>query len=767
MQIKAKIKKFFTLPNLVWLVLFGSLFYITRPFLTNEMLMGCDNTGHYYLTQKMLELLTHFKISGYDMNWFAGYPVFTFYTPLFYIVACLIHLISFKSIPLVLCVNFLLFLSQFLFLIGVYYVSNAFFKNQKINLLSLLFGFIILLNPFNFLGLGILGSVLAGLFTNAFAWPFFLFFIGFLEKLRQTGNKKYFGGVIIFLSILILTHIFTAIFSFLILIVYLIIYFKSRDFRYKILWIICIVSMLTAFWWIPFIVNLNYVYYNQNIYISSIESKITSSGSHNWIDQEYSFSSIVLIFKFLFLFFFIGLGLIASLKKEKYLPVILILIFVCLAFLAGKIFIHTYRFYSEFFIMSVFLCAYGSNYFIEKIYDNFKNKKLAKRLIVFLGIVIFLINFLFFSTQKLHKTLNALSNPHILEARQMISYIEENNFQRVLIDLFSTQHFLFPNRHYFDGILASDNISTLIGLIHESSLSRSYFLPKYESIFSQDPDIIECSDEDLENYFENLSFYGTKYVLTTKELSTPLSKFFNSEKNKGLLIEKKTIGPFTLLEINAWPQPLFAETDYQPFLFIEKSKFLIPDQTFNGLSFDWYEAGYATNYLIIKANKPIEKISHYDLSKIGGYIAIFKDYTEPDDPSFLSFLQKNNQCPSVQQLSYWGSLKKPVIVLNVENGCPNQFNNIYFIPANQNKEIYLDSIRDIILKINNNKVIFKEIKPEILSDERIKFNSEKGVLINFSYFPKWQSTDKAQTVFWVAPSMMFVFGKGETDLNYK
>lgn len=772
MQIKAKINKFFTLPNLVWLVLFGSLFYITRPFLINEMLMGCDSTGHYYLTQKMLDLLTHFKISGYDINWFAGYPVFTFYAPLFYIVACLIHLTSFKLIPLVLCVNILLFLSQFLFLIGVYYVSNTFFKNKRINLLSLLFGFIILLSPFNFLGLGILGE-LAGLFTNTFAWPFFLFFIGFLEKLRQTENKKYLWSATIFLIILTLTHIFTAFFSFLILFAYLIIYFKSNNFRYQILCILLITLITTAFWWIPFLSNLNYVYDNKNIYTSKGLSTPTSNSNSNsnwiddWVDTKDFFSSIKIIFRFLSLFFFIGLGLIASLKKEKYLPTILILIFICLAFLAGKIFIHTYRFYGEFFIMSVFLSAYGADYFIEKIYAKIKNKALAKKLIIFLSAMFFLIIFLFFDTKQFHKLLYSKNNAHIFEAEQMITYIRENNCQRILIDLFSTQYFLTPNRHYFDGILGNHNIPTLIGLIYESSLSKSYFLSKYESIFSQSPDVIKCSDKDLKNYFKNLSFYGTKYVLTTKELSTPLSKFLNSEENEGLLTERKNIGPFTLLEINAEPQPLFAETVYQPFLFIEKSQSFIPDQSFNTFSSDWYEAGYSRDYLVIRANKPLEKISNYDLSKIRGYITVFKDDSKPDDPSFLSFFQKNNQCPPNQELSYWGGLKKPVIVLNVNNNCSNQFDNIYFISPNENKELYLSNIREILFKINPNKTIYNKIYGEILNGEQIKLNSNQGALINFSYFPKWQSIDKAQTVFWVAPSMMFVFGKGETELNYK
>lgn len=766
MQIKAKIKNFFTLPNLVWLVLFGLLFYIIRPFLTSEMLMGCDNTGHYYLTQKMLELLTHLKISGYDVNWFAGYPVFTFYTPLFYIVACLIHLISFKLIPLVLCVNILLFLSQFLFLIGVYYVSNIFFKNKRINLLSLLFGFIILLNPFNFLGIGILGSVLAGLFTNTFAWPFFLFFIGFLEKLRQTENKKYLWGAIIFLSILILTHIFTAFFSFLIAFAYLIIYFKSKNFRYQILWIICISLMLTAFWWVPFISNLNYVYYDENIYISSIVSEINPNDGHNWINQEYSFSLIALILKFLFLFFFIGLGLIASLKKEKYLPAILILIFILLAFLAGKIFIHTYRFYSEFFVISVFLCAYGSNYFIEKIYQKFKDKNLAKKTIFFLIFIALAGNFLLFNTQGLHRLLYSKNNTYILEAEQMIDYIKQNNYQRVLIDNLSMQYLLFPNRHYFSGTLASYNVPVLVGLLHESSLSKAYFYSKgYQAIFAEDNNG-EYSQE-IENYFKNLSFYGTKHVLVRKDIKTPLLRFLNSENNKGFLIEKKTIGPFALLEINIETQPLIAETDYQPFLFIEKQWLIGSSKSFKNFSFDWYDFGYADDYLVIRANKQLEKISNNDLSKIKGYITVFKDYTKSDNLSFPPFSQKGTQCPSNQELSYWGGLKKPVIVLNVDSNCANQSNNVYFIQPNENKELYLASIREIILKINTDKVFYSKIDPQILNNEQIKFNSTKGVLINFSYFPKWESNDKTQTIFWATPSMMFVFAKGETELSYK
>ena len=57
--------------------------------------------------------------------------------------------------------------------------------------------------------------------------------------------------------------------------------------------------------------------------------------------------------------------------------------------------------------------------------------------------------------------------------------------------------------------------------------------------------------------------------------------------------------------------------------------------------------------------------------------------------------------------------------------------------------------------------------PEFIEDERIKFKSDSATVINYSFFPRWESVDGEQNVFWSTPSFMFVFGEGENEIYYK
>jgi hypothetical protein len=59
------------------------------------------------------------------------------------------------------------------------------------------------------------------------------------------------------------------------------------------------------------------------------------------------------------------------------------------------------------------------------------------------------------------------------------------------------------------------------------------------------------------------------------------------------------------------------------------------------------------------------------------------------------------------------------------------------------------------------------VAPLKKSGAEIEFNSRAGVIINYSYFPSWRSTNPDQTVFLATPSLMFVFGDGVSKLAYQ
>ncbi|MFA5086746.1 MAG: hypothetical protein WC470_00390 [Candidatus Paceibacterota bacterium] len=760
-------KKFFNLTNIFLLVLFGILAYVLRPILVNSVLIGWDLPAHYYLVTQMLDYLQHFKISGYNIYGFAGYPLFTFYNPLPYIAVCLVHLLSFKFIPIYLSLNIVLFALPFIYLISINYASKAFFDNEKINLAAILFGFLTLFLLGNY-GLGLASEISVGLFTNAFAWPFFVFLLGNLERLRQTKNKKYLIWSIVCLSGLVLSHIFTAIFAAFVLLVYFIFYFKQIWKQALILGAASVI--LTAFWWLPFVLNMGYV---------SADPIFTTDGMDPifGIFPKFLFGILLLIFS--------CIGLVRLIREKKYfLPLIFIISFI---FLPRDILkhlinlpVHYYRFTADIALLNVFISAYGFYWLINWIsqWGLWKKGNLFSRIPWVAGLVLYLvylmisINLSFFNVENFQKPLSPASEyfaEDTADIGKLANYIKDNNLQgRILSD---TNSDALLTKHYFDFVLPTNNILNMRGLLYDSSLSGKYLYSVTADLFdyANFKSIVFINDKNNKNSqtietiigghvkktekaLSEVSILGVKYLIVDnkKPNGSPILDFVNSKYNNNLVNVKTTIGRFTLIEIKK-SSPLIGKTNYQPFLFVESAG-IVKKLKFGDLALQWYKNDIAIDYPVIFANKPMEKISDYDKSQIGGYL--------------VSYLNKEEKCPSQSQMDYWVKTNKPVIFLDSNADCQKPNDSIYFVKSDD-KIPDLSYARDIIAKLSQEKLNLQEVKPELVENEKIKFNNNSGTLVNFSYFPKWQSQDKTQTVFWITPSMMFVFARGETELNYK
>lgn len=769
MKIGFNFKNFKTIDTLIWLVFlvfFGLLFYILRPLLINSVLIGWDLPAHYYLTDQMLNYLQEFRISGYDLYGFAGYPMFTFYNPLPYIVVCFLHLLSFKFLPLYLSFNIILFILPFLYLVSVYYASISFFNDKKISLASLLFGFLSLFLLGNN-GLGLASEINVGLFLNAFAWPLMLFLLGTIERLRQKKSIKYLIWSIVLFSALILSHIFTALFLCFILLIYTIFYFKQIWKQFFIIGFS--VAILTSFWWVPFILNIGY---------TSAQGVVST----NNIDPIFSIFPRFLFGIFLFIFSLIGISRLID-RKLYFFPAIFI---ISILFIPRDIInslinlpIHYYRFVSGVAVINVFISAYGFIYLMEWIssWGLFKKGNFFSKIPWVLFLVIYLValmisvNFTYFKIEKFQKDLNPQNEiflADIDDANKIATYIKSSNLQgRVLVDLESS---LLLTKHYFDYILPTNKIYNARGLLYESSLSGRYIHSETGVLFNYSNLMtlvyIESKDTKEEAQFFNninrdnsqkiqseinkLARYGIKYIIVGNERRTPLIDFINSKYNHNLAIIKTTMGHFVLVEIQETASYI-AKTNYTPFLFIDSGGFL-KKISFADFSLQWQINDFSLDHLIIYTNKPFEKISDYEKSQITGYIVSYKN--------------NDQACPSIKQMDYWVKQNKPVIFLDSDSNCARPNENIYFVKATeQNSEA--NQLHDFMEKLNKDKLILVPIEPELIQNEKIKFNNNTGTFINFSYFPKWQSVDKNQTVFWTTPSLMFVFAKGETELNYK
>ena len=778
MAIWEGIKSKLTLSNVLLLILFGILIYLLRFSFSSEILATGDLPGHYYLCEKMLSYLQQFRISGYDPIWYSGYPVFTFYNPLPYITVCFLHLISFKLLSLSLCFNLVLFSLPFLFLCSIYYTSNALFKNKEASIVAVILGFLVFLETsIGNYGVGIVAEYSAGFFSNCFAWPIFIFFIGVLEKLRQSDKKKYLFWSIGLLSALILSHIFTTIFAGLYLIFYTFFYFKES--WKKIIIVIFSSIILTCFWWFPFLLNLFY------------SSGDDMSGETIGDPVIALFSQPIFGF---FLLAFTIIGIVEMARKKRYLLPVFFL--TSLIFLPRDIVnrfieipIHWYRFTAGIVVIDIFIAAYGLKYFLDNYIFSSKNNFILKTIVswvFFIGVLIVIVPHFCLG---IYENMHASERKYAKENSEIIKFLNDNKKDgKVFID----DNIVFfggsGGPHYENMELGFNNVPVLGGLIYQSSLSYHYFgedksifeyarlisdeTKPYEYSFSNSfqnmeldnltENIANKNSEAIKLIIKNLSTYGVKYILTSNTHHTPILDFANSSFNNNFVSVTTNEGPYVLIRINAEPQSLISSTRYKPFLFIQNGIFNL---NFKEFSKNWYRDGYSVEHPVIYSRKSFRDLPEYELSQMGGYIII------------------DNKCPT-SDIDFLTKRNKPIIIVGAPEECVSNFDNVYFVAKRiepedvkinkerndlelkRVEELY-KNIYSIVLKSDTEGMRLEKIEPEIIENEYLKFNSTSGTIINYSYFPKWQSIDSSQTIFWATPSRMFIFGSGNENLRYK
>lgn len=732
------------------LIIFGlcsALFFLLIPLLVVHPLAGCDTAGHYYLSEKMVDYIISFRLSGYDMNWFGGFPLFTFYNPFPYVLVSLIHLLTFGYLSVVFSQNILLFLLPQLFLFSVYYTANAFFDNRRISFYSFLFAYLILFSNSNLMvdGVGIFSQYHVGLFTNAFAWPLLILFLGFLERFRKGKRKIFFLLSVLFLALIILTHIMTTIFLFYLLFIYTILNIRDIGFFKKTLLLIGLSLVITAFWWYPFIVNIYYT------------SGFDTVNSFNLFESYYGDQ-----YRITFLSFSL-LGIIFLLKDRKYFfPVsfLVSVIVLCSGSLSSVVSvpIHYYRFAAGTMILTVFMSAYALEYLIKRCHFKGKFFILVVMSWVFLfGLLSEL--FSFYSHYELFKEDDGKN-------QEVLNYLKGKE-GRVLSDrnMFSVT----KNRHYFSQRLPSIGVKNFDGLLLESSLffneNSVHYLFDYGVYYKKSMDyykmeenfyykegrtlngVMDISSERLSEFISlgirNLGMNNVRYILTTSEGRNPVIDFMESEYNDGLLEKKEVIGPYAIIEITRGVKPLLTKTDYRPFLFVNKEG-LLPELGFKKFAGKWYNKGYADDYPVIYL-KPGRELSESEIGKIGGYVISMK------------------KCPQSDDIKSWIQEGKRVVVITKKEDCLEIDGAV--IVSKEDKLAY-EKIRDIV-DGHSGKASYEEVIPEFIEDEKIKFKSDSGTVINYSFFPRWESVDGEQNVFWSTPSFMFVFGEGENEIYYK
>jgi len=209
-------RSFFTF-TLALVAVLAILSFHLFPILEPREIAGWDLTGHYFLSESMLRLLSVGKIHGYDDAWFAGYPAFSMYPPLPYIVVALLHVIVGKQMPMTLAFNVIVFLIPPFTILSLAWTSYRWAEIRSASFAVLLGAlFFTLPARFGSLAMGFSGLLRNGYFSAFFALPILLVLLGNIARKERRAPlfclRRVIVGALLFAAI-ILSHQITALFA--------------------------------------------------------------------------------------------------------------------------------------------------------------------------------------------------------------------------------------------------------------------------------------------------------------------------------------------------------------------------------------------------------------------------------------------------------------------------------------------------------------------------------------------------------------------------
>jgi hypothetical protein len=288
------------------------------------------------------------------------------------------------------------------------------------------------------------------------------------------------------------------------------------------------------------------------------------------------------------------------------------------------------------------------------------------------------------------------------------------------------------------------------GLLAESALSAGYLNPTLFSLAKErnssdyllwartrllgNEDFHADTDETM---LSRLELYGVEYIVAG--LPTTTEMLMNSLYTT--LVYHS--GQFYVFKLHS-PAPLVQESDYHPFLFINRN-----GVDFREFSEIWYSQKDALLSPVIYLPGGGDQLPADEENRIGGYIVSW-----------------NPRRPIPQaEYDFWAAKGKPVIILNanVEEVVMTS-ERITLVPefgpwSGQRK------FAELLAGFGENSPR-KPLSYSSPSTRRIAVESGGSVLLNFTYSPLWKSENPEQNVFWATPSSIFIFGKGQNAIRF-
>ena len=249
---KEKIRNFFK--NHYGLIIISLIGLITLiiPFIADNNLENFDAAGQYANAYYIKNVFWPWP-GGWNSQLLSGFPQGLFYPPLFHYLSAALSFI----IPLALAYKLLLGLAIFIFPIIFFLLAKNIFKNTlqataALTATGIFYYFDMGLND------NLFCDLYFGMSPHLFSLTIFVVYLLFISKLINEP-KKWWRTASLFLATLIVTHSFTSIMAIIFSLIIIILNWDDRFLKINLIKHFGLAFLLSAWWWLPAILNIGYV----------------------------------------------------------------------------------------------------------------------------------------------------------------------------------------------------------------------------------------------------------------------------------------------------------------------------------------------------------------------------------------------------------------------------------------------------------------------------------------------------------------------------
>ena len=244
---------------IIFTVVYAVILWRFGGLIRAEEMPGWDTPSHLYAAMKMAGFLAHGRVDGYVLEWLGGFPLFTYYAPLFFVAVAGFWLLTLKVLPLVLIFRLAMLVGLLLIPLAVWRLLDVFI-GRGVARWGAAISLIYIFTPLSYgsLNIGASADVWIGLIAGTFGLSLTLLWLAQLERLRAAPAPagRVMATVAVLTAAIALTHTISTIAAVIIGLVYLAWSARDRRFLGRAAAAIVLGAGLAAFWFLPFLHGL-------------------------------------------------------------------------------------------------------------------------------------------------------------------------------------------------------------------------------------------------------------------------------------------------------------------------------------------------------------------------------------------------------------------------------------------------------------------------------------------------------------------------------